>query len=97
MLQTIDGKQVFVVEFDTVPETPIRGLTPEEIRYNDFILRVFGRPELVQMFKPHLLFEGDSLYAQALTAAIDEGVITEGGKYAIHIAGDRWEVARVIE
>ena len=32
MQQTINGKSVFVVEFDTMPVTPITGLTDEETR-----------------------------------------------------------------
>lgn len=55
MLQTIDGREVYVVEFDTMPELPITGV-------------------------------GDEIpYARALTAAIAEGLITEPGKYGVHV------------
>jgi hypothetical protein len=33
MLQTVDGREVFVVEFDTMPELPITWATPEEEPY----------------------------------------------------------------
>lgn len=56
MLQTIDGYNVFVVDFKTMPELPITWSSPEE--------------------EP---------YAKALQAAIQDGVITEPGKYGIQI------------
>jgi hypothetical protein len=59
MLQTINGLDVYVVDFDTLPETPITYATPEE--------------------KP---------YAAALGAALATGVVTEPGKYAIHVLSD---------
>jgi hypothetical protein len=93
MLQTIDGKQVFVVEFDTVPETPITGLIHEEAVYETLLSRARGY--IHKMFD--LQYPRQGAYAEALTQAIEQGIITEGGKYAIHITGDRWEVARVIE
>lgn len=33
MLQTVDGKEVYVVDFDTLPELPITWETPEEEPY----------------------------------------------------------------
>jgi hypothetical protein len=33
MLQTIQGREVYVVEFDTVPDLPITWNTPEEEPY----------------------------------------------------------------
>lgn len=33
MLQIIEGKEVYVVEFDKVPELPITGVTKEEQLY----------------------------------------------------------------
>lgn len=58
MRQMIQGYDVFVVDFETMPELPItwNADKPEE--------------------KP---------YALALAAAIHTGVITEPGKYGIHI------------
>jgi hypothetical protein len=54
MLQTVDGRRVYVVEFDTMPELPITWKDNQE-----------------------------ALYAQALTDAIQNGVIKEPGKYGI--------------
>lgn len=59
MRQNIDGYDVYVVDFATMPELPITWKTDEE--------------------KP---------FAQALQAAIRDGVITEPGKYGIHIPAD---------
>lgn len=56
MLQTIQGCEVFVVDFNTMPDLPITWSTEAE--------------------KP---------YALALGAAISTGVITEPGKYGIHV------------
>jgi hypothetical protein len=53
--QIVDGYDVFVVDFDTMPQLPITGIGEE---------------------KP---------YAAALDAAIRTGIITEPGKYGIHI------------
>lgn len=33
MLQTVDGREVYVVDFDTMPELPITWETPEEEPY----------------------------------------------------------------
>jgi hypothetical protein len=33
MLQTVDGKEVFIVEFETMPELPINWATEEEKPY----------------------------------------------------------------
>lgn len=59
MLQTVDGREVYVVEFDTMPELPITWMTQEE--------------------EP---------YARALAAAIHNKVVTEPGKYGVHIDHD---------
>lgn len=56
MLQIIDDKEVYVVEFDTLPELPITWDNEDEM-----------------------------LYAIALGAAINDGIITEPGKYGIAI------------
>lgn len=64
MLQTVDGREVFVVDFDTVPQPPITWATEEE--------------------KP---------YALALDSAIREKLVTEPGKYGIHVTN---EVDRII-
>lgn len=55
MLQTIEGTEVYVVDFTEMPELPIHGTSVE------------------------------SIYAQALTDAIETGIITEPGKYGITV------------
>lgn len=39
MLQTIEGKEVYIVEFDEVPELPITGVTKEEQLYGVALAR----------------------------------------------------------
>ena len=95
MLQVIEGKTVEIVEFDTMPEMPVTGLTREEKIYEDM---------LYMACRPHgpsasLAAFGSSLtYAQALTNAIETGIITEPGKYAIHKKPtNSYEVFKIIE
>jgi hypothetical protein len=79
MMQYIDGKFVEVVEFDTMPNLPITGLTEDEQRgeqYKVAFAHLGGRE-----YEPRTT--GD--YANALTDAIRTGVITKPGKYGIHI------------
>lgn len=70
MLQIVDGLGVFVVDFATMPELPIRGDLP-----------------------------GSSDYAWALTDAIETGIVTEPGKYGIHVSQDRqrYDIYKIIE
>lgn len=98
MLQTLDGKLVYVVEFDTMPELPIIGLTEEEAA----VERMYSLARGIQpgFFDPKARTTGT--YAEALDAAIREGVITEPGKYGIHIYYDKnsvchWEAHKIIE
>lgn len=98
MMQVIDGKTVYVVEFDTMPELPIIGMTENEAQqawYRKFVEKVTGRLYLL----PH---HGTGNYARALTDAIETGVITEPGKYGIHInftTKTRWNynIFKIIE
>lgn len=95
MMQTIAGKTVYVVEFDTMPELPITGLTEGESMYEKIMEKIFG-----YWHRPLLTYgRHNSLYADALTAAIETGVITEPGKYGIHIdrQTNRWEVFKIVE
>lgn len=71
MHQVIDRKAVYVVEFDTMPELPITGLTEAEKMYR---ILVGGT-----------LLPKRITYAEALTDAIETGIITEPGKYGIHL------------
>lgn len=81
MLQTIDNKTVYVVEFDTLPELPITGLTPEEKAYNDFVY-LASYPHGPQGTLAAL--STSPTYAEILTDAIQTGVITEPGKYGLY-------------
>ena len=85
--QTIEGHRVYVVDLtDGLPQTPIVGLTEEEQHYEKMLMfsRRFGWGELAGLTRcwnePRI-----SDYARALTIALDEGIITEPGKYAIEI------------
>lgn len=96
MHQVIKGKAVYVVDFDTMPELPITGLTAGEQAYVDI------RKKLFPLGAPLLL--GDAgwrrpTYAQALTRAIEDGVITEPGKYGIHLVPgtEDYEIYTIIE
>lgn len=93
MLQTINGKTVYVVEFDTMPTLPITGLTEEEQAYN-LILQV-----LCGGHAPHHVLTHTSKYADALNQAFEMGIITEPGKYAIHIHHEEgsFDISRVVE
>ena len=76
MQQIVDGLTVEVVEFDTMPDMPITGRTHGEQVYND----------LLWLFRSPSAESGPTgRYAQALTDAIETGVITKPGKYGIHL------------
>ncbi len=95
MMQVIDGRKVYVVEFDTMPELPITGLTEYEALYED--MKSALRGFIHKSFDPYYNRRGQ--YAEALQSAIETGVITEPGKYGIHIDTEtnRWEVFKIIE
>lgn len=96
MQQTINGKSVFVVEFDTMPVLPITGLTDEETlnerMYENIIKRVTGHNQ--NGLLGHSTKMWCMTYAEILTVAIEKGVITEPGKYGLYkdMANRRWEV-----
>lgn len=95
MLQVIEGKSVYVVNFDTMPELPIRGLTDGEYLYERVMshARGFKYPWLDD------LFARNGRYARALTEAIETGIITEPGKYGIYIVPGTvdYEIHKIIE
>lgn len=68
MVQRIEGKEVYVVNFDTMPELPITASTLDE-----------------------------APYALALETAIRGGIITEPGKYGIHLDGTNYTIYRILE
>jgi len=80
MLQYVEGTLVETVEFDTLPETPITGLTEAEAVYETALSRARGYVNPI--YDPNYPTAGK--YAAALTDALDNGVITEPGKYGIH-------------
>lgn len=96
MMQTIAGKTVYVVEFDTMPELPITGLTERESEYYSFLRKIFGNLNGLLM---DFTMRNESKYAEALTDAFETGVITKPGKYGIHIDSktNRWEAFKIIE
>lgn len=72
MYQVIKGVPVYVVEFDTMPEMPITRLTAGEFAYK-------------VLTAGNIIMQPRISYAIALTNAIETGVITEPGKYGIHL------------
>lgn len=98
MYQVIDGKGMEIVEFDTMPELPITGLTQGEAAYRE-MLRVASQPTFLHVgFGVKLAFARIT-YAEALTKAIETGVITEPGKYGIHLVPgtDNYEIYTIVE
>lgn len=91
MHQKIDGKNLYIVEFDTMPELPITGLTEAEATYEKIMDRVKGilRTDRVR----------NGRYAQALDLAIRGGVITKPGKYGIHLipGTDNYDIYDIID
>ncbi len=89
MHQMIENKSVYVVEFDVMPELPIIGLTQGELAYAALTLNHGD--------SPFLRSRGN--YAKALTNAIENGIITEPGKYGIHLVPgtNDYEIYNIIE
>lgn len=83
MHQTIQGIPMEVVEFDTMPELPITGLTESERKYKNLFRRFnpFRSLTLFELTNP----DSKITCSEALTDAIERGIITEPGKYGIHI------------
>jgi hypothetical protein len=93
MHQVIEGKSVYVVEFDTMPELPITGLTTAEQTY----LNLTNGRGLSAIRLGDL--QRKITYAEALTNAIETGIITEPGKYGIHLVlgTNNYEIHKIIE
>jgi hypothetical protein len=90
MHQMIENKSVYVVEFDTMPELPITGLTDGELTYEILMNRIMAAPALASK---------RGTYAHALTNAIENGIITKPGKYGIHLVPgtNDYEIFNIIE
>lgn len=97
MHQVIDGKSVYVVDFDTMPQLPITGLTEGEEAYLKTLVEA-SQPDGITTTMAGLLGKHHT-YAEALTDAIQTGVITQPGKYAIYLVPgtDDYEIYTIIE
>ena len=95
MYQIVDGLPVEVVEFDTMPELPITGLTEHEAKYERLLSLARGFKH--ESFDPKYPRTGPT--AEALHHAIETGQITEPGKYGIHIlpGAKTYEIHKIIE
>jgi hypothetical protein len=98
MHQVIEGKAVYVVEFDTMPELPITGLTDREEALQHLLYEA-AYPHGPQATLVGLFTKDLPTIAQALTDALETGVITEPGKYGIHlVAGTtNYEIYKIVE
>jgi hypothetical protein len=98
MHQVLGGKGMYVVEFDTMPELPITGLTPGEQMHQDLMYALtYPRGPLGTLGGRHML--NRPTYSEALTHAIETEVITEPGKYGIHLVPgtDNYEIYKIVE
>lgn len=80
MYQQVQGIWMEIVDFDTLPELPIYGLTEQEATYATFLSKARGF--IHRIFDPSWTQNGRC--AEALTHAIETGVISGPGKYGIH-------------
>lgn len=93
--QLLNDKIVYVVDFDEMPELPIRGHNYfARLRYDWIIQMVGGR---FALSSPKM--DKSDHYAESLTLAIRNGIISEPGKYAIWMSDDlsRYEIYKVID
>jgi len=82
--QQLNGMTVMVVDFDEMPELPIRGNNYfARLKYK-MITSAFGGAMLSDRK------DKSDHYAEALTLAIKNGIITQPGKYAIKLSEDLW-------
>ena len=98
MHQVIGGKSVYVVDFDTMPELPITGLTQGEAAYKNPLAGAAGGLDRVYSTLGGRAMSRPT-YAQALTNAIETGIITEPGKYGIYLVPGTadYEIHKIIE
>lgn len=94
MLQKVQDKILYVVDFDTMPELPITGLTEGERVYMTLTGDLPGHRDVTLVGLTSRI-----TYAQALTDAIETGVITEPGKYGIDLdrVNCKYEIYKITE
>ena len=94
MYQQIQGIWMEVVDFDTMPELPITGLTEAEEKYDSLL--AMARGFVNRIFDPNSKTPGRT--ALALTNAIETGIITEPGKYGIHFTSpDDYQIYKITD
>lgn len=81
MYQKIQGIWMEIVDFDTLPELPVTGLTDSEATYEVILSKARGF--IHPTFDPQFPRTGKT--ALALTNAIETKIITEPGKYGIQL------------
>ena len=92
MLQLVDKKLFYVVDFDTMPELPIESLSKAEKMYMNLVQFASGTLGAL------VVRDTKILYARALTNAIETGIITEPGKYGIYLSpSGSYEIFKVVE
>lgn len=99
MFQKLDGHTVYVVDLTPeLPELPIVGWLPGEKEYEAAISGggLLGRT-IAFLCGTTSVGRTKSQYAEALQDAIETGIITKPGKYAIHIDGLNYSIAAVNE
>ena len=98
MYQQVNGVWVEVFEFDTMPGLPVYGLTEFEREQKE---KLESMPFPSEEIREDALksFWQQFKYAEALTKAIDDQVITEPGKYGIEIKPrtNEYVVYKIIE
>jgi hypothetical protein len=98
MHQVIDGKSVYVVNFDAMPALPITGLTLGEEAYQKLFYQA-SYPHGPSGTLAGMFAKPRPTYAEALTDAIKTGVIAEPGKYGIHLVPgtNNYEIYKIVE
>ncbi len=95
MLQVIEGKHVYVVDFDTMAELPIQGLTQTELIYETILTKCRGfiHPSFDREFNR------TGRYARSLNDAFEKEIITEPGKYGIYLVPGTadYEIFKIVE
>lgn len=99
--QELNGKTVMIVDFDEIPELPVYGPARSRRMYNRIVdaFSTHGM-SLAQMTRAAVgIKTKEDHYAEALTLAIETGIVSGPGKYAIWLSPDlsRYEIYGVFE